>query len=538
MTVSRRILLQIVLAVLALVGLAANSLYTQSHLAALADNFATDDYPSLITLDKFSNAVYSLRLAGLQDLTSVSDADRKATQEQVASRYADAKAALAPYASMINDDEDRGLYNKDVQLLDQYNAALQPMLAAAEHNDMDGARKLRNESITPAGNALRDNILAHIDYNKRYVDKEIADAHGMINSSRTISITITVLLSALLMFSGWRSYASIVGPLRALNGTMNDVGEKLDFSLKVQVFNAHDEIGNTATTFNTLVDRVRRSLNSIADNCHKVASHTGDLARAASHVSTAAEQQNDASAHIAATMEQLTVSINHVGDRAEHSNQQAQEANRHASSGQNVVGKTVEDIRAISSTVTEASSSLSALEEQNRQIAISVGSIKDIADQTNLLALNAAIEAARAGEMGRGFAVVADEVRKLAERTAVLTGEIDKVIRGMDDTSRQTSHSMGTALQLVDSGVERSDEALKAISQIESSSGSAMTLVTEITDAIREQAGACNAIASQVERIAQMANQSSVAAQETAETARQLEEAVQSMSRSVGRYRL
>ncbi len=203
-----------------------------------------------------------------------------------------------------------------------------------------------------------------------------------------------------------------------------------------------------------------------------------------------------------------------------------------------MISKTAEEIRSISDTVGHANTSLTELETQNDRIANSVSSIKDIADQTNLLALNAAIEAARAGETGRGFAVVADEVRKLAERTSILTSEIDQVIRGVTDTSRQTTSRMSETQQLVASGVVRADEAMAAISEIGKSSGSAMQMVGEIADAIREQANACNSIANQVEKIAQMATQSSAAAQQTAITAQQLDEAVLEMNEAVRRYRL
>ena len=538
MKISQRILFQILLSIIALVGISGYSIYVQSRLAATAKNFAESDYPSIITLDKFASSFSRLRLTGLQDLASATESDRAAAKGKTADDYQAAKSAIAEYASMINDDEDRGHYNDDIRLLDKYYAALQPMLQAAAQNDIASANKIRSSSVSPAGDELGKAIQVHIDYNKRYVDKEVADANAMISLSHTITISVSVLLLLILGISGWRSYRAIVPPLNALNNTMNEIGDKLDFTLAVAVANERDEVGDTAKTFNKLVDRIRRSFVNIQDNCNKVSSYTRDLAQSANHVSVAAEHQNEASAAIAATMEQLTVSINHVGDRAEHGNQQTSEASRHADNGYQVITKTVAEIKSISTTVDQANHSLSELEVQNGKIATSVSSIKDIAEQTNLLALNAAIEAARAGEMGRGFAVVADEVRKLAERTAVLTSEIDQVIRGVTDTSRLTTQRMTEAQSLVEAGVVRADEAMSAIDEIGKSSGTAQQMVAEITDAIREQASACNTIANQVEKIAQMANQSSAASQETATAAQHLDDAVAAMNKAISRYRL
>lgn len=209
-----------------------------------------------------------------------------------------------------------------------------------------------------------------------------------------------------------------------------------------------------------------------------------------------------------------------------------------ATSGEMVIGQTVTDIQDIATTVREAAELIHSLEKHSQEISNVVAVIKEVADQTNLLALNAAIEAARAGEQGRGFAVVADEVRKLAERTAVSTKEISETIDVMRTSAGNAVSSMEGVVIKVGIGVESAQEASSTIKRIGEGSRNAVGMVGEITEAIREQATAMNNIATQVERIAQMSEESSAAAANSADTAHDLDRLATDMRRIVSSYKV
>lgn len=240
---------------------------------------------------------------------------------------------------------------------------------------------------------------------------------------------------------------------------------------------------------------------------------------------------------MAAATEQMTVSINHISDRAHDTESQSLNSAALSEDGYGRVEIASREIRRISQSVTDACARIRDLETHASEISKIAAVIKGIASQTNLLALNAAIEAARAGEQGRGFAVVADEVRMLAERTSLATVEIDQMIAGIQTDTRLVAGAMDAALPQVEAGVEAADHAAHALLMIKDGSKATMISIQEVAEATREQSEASDSIAQKVEEIASMVDETTDAIRSIAETSAALEAVACELARMISRFR-
>lgn len=342
----------------------------------------------------------------------------------------------------------------------------------------------------------------------------------------SIIITIAVIMSRRIN----RSLSSIQKAVSHIEGD-------LDFTIRAEV-TGRDEIAEVSTALNRLLDKLRNRLSLIAESTHKITDSSAQMATAAAQVAIASEQQSDSASCMVASIEEMTASINHASDRSTEAHALSQESGNLADSSVEVIGQTVSDINTIANSVNHVSTCLQELESHSNRISRIVSVITEVTEQTNLLALNAAIEAARAGEQGRGFAVVADEVRKLAERTVVSTKEIASMIDSIRNVSTNAVERMEQTMNLVETGVHRAGNASLVIQEIGGHNVRAMTMVDEITTAIREQSEASKSIAGNVEKIAEMAEESSAAAQNSAISARDLAQLAKNMNGIINNFRL
>jgi len=535
--ISRRLEIMVGVAIVALVVLAATGLYVASDLRNSMKYIYKDTLPSIEAIASLNEDFLRLRLAVLYHFVQ-RDLEKKATSEsQIAKLKDKIRDGVSRYESNLSSDtKDKVILEKERKAFETYFASIVQPLERSRANDFEGIwvnLAQSNEAMTQ----LADAIAEHKTYNEQLAESFFKEADANAEFGRVLSIGLVVLALLVVGSISFLIVREIKNRMKSLSGFINDVNLSLDFTKRIKITRM-DELGTAGDAFNKLVHRLQANLTSIADNAQKVASAAHEMATTANQVATASQQQSEAASSMAATVEEMTVSINHVAERAQEANRLSSASDAMAESGEKTIGHTLGDIQDIANTVHEAAGLICGLEQHSQQIAKVIQVIKDVADQTNLLALNAAIEAARAGEQGRGFAVVADEVRKLAERTAASTQEVAESIGALRSGASDAVTSMEGAVANVQAGVARAQEANSAILQIRASSQDAVGMVEEIAGAIREQGTATNVIATQVERIAQMSEESCAAAGNSAETAQQLDALANSMRAIVSAYRL
>ena len=321
-------------------------------------------------------------------------------------------------------------------------------------------------------------------------------------------------------------------------------------SLKEVLENTED----IAESTNNLVDSTRQCTSATLElgaTIEEIAEQMEHLFSTVDIVSTSTQEMSASSSQIDENVQSLVVKsqqtatsvsaldkrIAHIEQSAETTESLAVQAAEDASLGMAAVETSLEGINKMSAVINKAGIVIRDLSEQSESIGQILTVIDDVAEQTSLLALNATIIAAQAGERGKAFSVVADEIRDLANRTAVSTKEIAKIIQGLQSTATEAVDVVESGRERANKEVGRAQEAGLALQKIRHSTQDARTHVIGIVSAAKEQVGDSREINQGVQEINGMRTQIAAALQQLSTGINQTAQSSEEMREIAGRVK-
>jgi twitching motility protein PilJ len=167
-----------------------------------------------------------------------------------------------------------------------------------------------------------------------------------------------------------------------------------------------------------------------------------------------------------------------------------------------------------------------------------VNLLSEITEQTNVLALNAAIQAASAGEAGKGFSVVAEEVQRLAERSAEATRQIGAIINTIQTDTKDTISAMEKSTQSVVDGARLSDDAGRALGEIERVTLELAELIQGIAVTSQQQSEVAGEVGDKMRRVLDLTGDARDGTKQTANSVGHLSALAEQLKVSVAGFKV
>ena len=476
------------------------------------------------------------RVRSLEFMLAADDEERTKIGKSLDSLDTSLAEALKKYEPLVSGDEEKKTYDELLKAVAAYRATVTDAIGKMKDGQVDAAQELRRTTWVKAADAVRDATDALQKINRTGADAAAERASANVTSATSgglialvAGVVIAVIATFLLARSLRRRLSDSVAAAQLIAG--GDLTGRMPAA-------SQDEVGKLIAAMTEMQKALRSALQETRASSQALLECSGHLNESVRQMDDSANIQSSVASAIAANVEEVTVSINHVSDNTSEAAHFAHDSDRMAKDGHDQIDKLVQRIGEVAHVVRSSAEQIARLEGESEKISNIVSVIKDIADQTNLLALNAAIEAARAGEQGRGFAVVADEVRKLSERTAVSTGEIGKMVDAIQVSTREVVAQVGRGVTMVDEGVTHARQAGDTIGGLQEMAKKVSQLVAAVDEALREQASASNDVAKKVEDVAAQAEESTAIAKQTSSAANTMTQTARAMEQLVARFRI
>jgi len=431
---------------------------------------------------------------------------------------------IARYEKLISNDKDKELFQAIKDARTDFKKEADEVIKLSEIGTAESKKQALEMAIKlkPTHDRYVAATVAEVEFNQGLAAESSKVVKNSVSSAHTgilvgLIVTFIVAIGIALFIVG-----SITKPLQELTTRVKAIAGG-DLSGKPLVPKSQDEIAALALSMNDMTDNLRSLVGNISSGIQTLGTSATQLSSVSTQTASGVSSMSEKANGVAAAAEQASTSTMSVASGMEESSANLTSI----ASATEEMSATVGDIasntaraRATSEQATSRAVTISVQMQKLGLAAQEIGqvteTITNISAQTNLLALNATIEAARAGTAGKGFAVVANEIKELARQTAEATEDIKARIAGVQS-------STGSAI----SDIDQITAVIKEVGDI----------VSSIAAAIEEQAAVTKDVAGNIVHASAGVRDANLHISETSEVSKSIARDIAGVSAEVADIR-
>ncbi|BBI34898.1 methyl-accepting chemotaxis protein [Cohnella abietis] len=288
---------------------------------------------------------------------------------------------------------------------------------------------------------------------------------------RNLTYLMCIIAGVVALVIGYFIILYIGRPLLKIRSMLNE-GSRGNLDVRLH-FKRNDEIGEVATSFNTMMSQMKLLIEQTQQSAHKVlntssnllyvsqntAISSGEISTATSEIAQGSTQLAAEADHVFHIVESMNVDLTSVANATEEINVSSQDVRLASSDGklfmQKVVQMTIESEKSIDLLV----SRVMKLEESTGEMQKVFGMMNKITKDSKILSLNAGIEAARSGQQSGGFRVIAKEMGQLSDQTHGSLHTVNQMTDTIQDEISQTVKALKQALPLLQNQIQAVKQA-------------------------------------------------------------------------------
>ncbi len=264
-----------------------------------------------------------------------------------------------------------------------------------------------------------------------------------------MNITISFIMLGLFSILNFLFFKRVLSPIKEIQSHLEIISKgNLGHTLTKR---KNDELGQLIDRINQMNQNLKTLVEKVKASSHNVIQLISELVSQVEQKQTSLQETKTKSLEIINVIEEQKQAIHLMTNKIESFRTKIENWSKHI----NIIHNHITNINEFSKkgesyliTYVQKNEDIQLKNEKNiqnmtlfidklSQINEILEAIKEIASRTNLLSLNASIEAARAGEEGRGFGVVAREVGKLSDESQIYVDNINKIVHGIQNESKQ-----------------------------------------------------------------------------------------------------